>query len=106
MLGKRCLHLGQPIVPDKDRLVSWKSNACQRRNWCLRETVAQLILYHGRPPIRRCILVPPTGTDTPSLDPVFVLEAVPARERNLQTLRDHRSEERRVGKECRSRWSP
>src|SRR3712207_4136304 len=24
----------------------------------------------------------------------------------LQGLRDHRSEERRVGKECRSRWSP
>ena len=22
------------------------------------------------------------------------------------TIRDHRSEERRVGKECRSRWSP
>ena len=26
--------------------------------------------------------------------------------RRLKALRDSRSEERRVGKECRSRWSP
>ena len=24
----------------------------------------------------------------------------------LEVIRNHRSEERRVGKECRSRWSP
>ena len=27
-------------------------------------------------------------------------------DRALMTVQEHRSEERRVGKECRSRWSP
>ena len=34
------------------------------------------------------------------------LEAVPAAAERVQVARDARSEERRVGKECRSRWSP
>src|SRR2546426_12825512 len=39
---------------------------------------------------------------------VFLLQATPPTQRNRSTGNptDYRSEERRVGKECRSRWSP
>src|SRR2546427_12762556 len=44
---------------------------------------------------------------TPGLRVAFVLLPDPhERQRFLVALRSFRSEERRVGKECRSRWSP
>src|SRR2546421_4969443 len=39
-------------------------------------------------------------------DPHFVVRRPPAAEHALPFLAGGRSEERRVGKECRSRWSP
>src|SRR3712207_6724162 len=44
-------------------------------------------------------------SDHPVLDRIRNADFVPQR-KLFQTARDQRSEERRVGKECRSRWSP
>ena len=76
-------------MPDKDRLISWESDTCPRRKRDSGETLAQLILYHGCPPIRRRVVIPPTHTYATTLDLVFVVEAVAARKWNLQTFGEH-----------------
>ena len=55
-----------------------------------------------------CRWTMPTSTTkkfTPEIDAQLYDEFVAIAEKNGQTKR-HRSKERRVGKECRSRWSP
>ena len=46
------------------------------------------------------------GTEPPKLDPASTFEKDGFRETLLTMYSHTRSEERRVGKECRSRWSP
>ena len=99
-----------------------------RRWWIIGVCIPILLLSVGRTTYGDSLLaliktepsVVPVGVRTPVLvsvaiqDPPLNLARVFLREidsrnrvKNLGTLKDNgRSEERRVGKECRSRWSP
>ena len=44
--------------------------------------------------------------ETLAAEPAALVEISPATEETAQPVEAARSEERRVGKECRSRWSP
>src|SRR3712207_6886507 len=89
---------------------AWSSDVCS-------SDLIQLALMHGRqegvgedfvdgrPPPKRVAegdLVE-RALETGAIDPA---NPVLARPGGQDVLPEHRSEERRVGKECRSRWSP
>ena len=65
----------------------------------MREFFSKVALWNGNPRVRSSTFLPALPAPTP--------QARPARDSlSLSDLSLCRSEERRVGKECRSRWSP
>src|ERR1041385_2218255 len=68
--------------------------------------IAKLASDH-RKPDGLCVITPDRGADFVASLPVARFHGLgPVTARKMERLGIHRSEERRVGKECRSRWSP
>src|SRR5256885_12330886 len=77
----------------------WSSDVCSSDLMCLDQAEKYLLDRSASSGIQRQLL------DGEASSPILPPGPVWLQLRDPQPL-DHRSEERRVGKECRSRWSP
>ena len=96
--------------PEAADAALWKEFAETRSEGC-RKRIVKRYLPLIRYVVGRMVVTPPSGLDYEDLLSFGIFGLLDAIERfdlskgfSFQT--DDRSEERRVGKECRSRWSP
>src|SRR3712207_2370047 len=101
-------------IPDRVTMSWWKEERGEKifidYNQMARDrTIASA--YSIRPKPHAPVSAPVDWDELPDVHPTdFDVLTMPARFREVGDkhagISDHRSEERRVGKECRSRWSP